>query len=197
MPEAAGIMETIGDEAMKTDLEEIKAITIGHFGSLSLDHADLPAIYASIPAPMKMTWFKLCCDCMDLEDYSLYLKKSWLDEEDPNQDANVSREEIVAYFRKATKLMNAAEQAYFDALPDKITIYRGVSPHRAVYGLSWTPDHEIAMRYKRRYETGEVQGEMLTATIDKKHALCYIDELQERELVVDVFRIRNQIETMS
>lgn len=179
---------------MKTNLEKIKAITMENFSGLSLDDADLPAIYASIPESMKMTWFKLCHDCMDLEDYSLYLKKSWLDEEDPNQDANVSREEIVAYFRKATRLMTAEEQAYFAALPDKITIYRGVSPQRAVYGLSWTPDHEIAMRYKRRYEMGEVQGELLTATIDKKHALCYIDELQEKELVVDVFKIRNQIE---
>ncbi|BAL84951.1 hypothetical protein SELR_pSRC101440 (plasmid) [Selenomonas ruminantium subsp. lactilytica TAM6421] len=180
---------------MKTNLNEIETITLSLL--TSPPHAPvrtLAELYGLVPNPDKMTWFKKCCPYMDLEDYSRYLKKSWLDEEDPNQDKNVSREEIVAYFRKAAKLMTPEEQAYFDRLPASITIYRGVSPHRATYGLSWTADKEKASWFKGRYEKEGEQGKLLKATIDKKHAICYIDELQEKELVVDVFKIKDSIE---
>ncbi|BAL84594.1 hypothetical protein SELR_pSRC200600 (plasmid) [Selenomonas ruminantium subsp. lactilytica TAM6421] len=180
---------------MKTNLQEIENATLSLLTSPPPTPAStLAELYGRIPNPDKMTWFKKCCEYMDVEDFSLYLKKSWLDEEDPNQDKNVSREEIVAYFRKATKLMTPDEQAYFDSLPTSITVYRGVSPNRAFYGLSWTADKEKASWFKGRYEKDGQQGKLLKATIDKKHAICYIDELHEKELVVDVFKIKESIE---
>jgi hypothetical protein len=50
----------------------------------------------------------------------------------------------------------------------------------------------MAMWFKKRYESGS-QGQLLTAVISKKHVLAYIDERNEHELIVDVFKIQSQI----
>jgi hypothetical protein len=155
-----------------------------------INSLSLPFIYDLILDDYKLTWFQLCKDYMSPEDFAYYLKHSWLDEEDPNQDPQVSREEVIHYFRQADKqyLMKPEDLAHYQSLPDTLTIYRGVSPHRAKFGLSWTADQSIAMWFKKRYESGS-QGQLLTAVISKKHVLAYIDERNERELIVDVFKI--------
>lgn len=152
----------------------------------------LPYIYELIQDDYKLTWFQLCKDYMSPADFAYYLKHSWLDEEDPNQDRCVSRQEVIGYFKQADKeyLMKPADLAHYNNLPEVLTIYRGVSPHRARLGLSWTADKDIALWFKQRYEQTR-QGELLTATISKKHVLAYIDERNEKELVVDVYAFAN------
>ena len=159
-----------------------------------INSLSLPFIYDLILDDYKLTWFQLCKDYMSREDFAYYLKHSWLDEEDPNQDPTVTREEVIRYFRQADKqyLMKSEDLAHYRNLPDTLTIYRGVSPHRAKFGLSWTADQTIAIWFKKRYESGS-QGQLLTAVISKKHVLAYINERNERELIVDVFKIQPQI----
>ncbi len=159
-----------------------------------INSLSLPFIYDMILDDYKLTWFQLCKDYMSREDFAYYLKHSWLDEEDPNQDPTVDRREVLHYFRQADKqyLMTPKDLTHYQSLPDTLTIYRGVSPHRAKLGLSWTADQDIAMWFKKRYESG-CQGQLLTAVINKKHVLAYIDERNERELIVDVFKIQPQI----
>ena len=155
----------------------------------------LSSIYRLIHESYKLTWFQLCKDYMTDDDYAWYLKSSWLDEDDPNQDRTVNRAEAISYFKLASKqhLMNRADLKIYQNLPETITIYRGVSPKRARLGLSWTADKEIASWYKKRYESG-IKGQLLTAAINKKHILAYIDDLNEKELIVDVFSIQSQIQ---
>lgn len=154
----------------------------------------LPYIYDMVRDDFKLTWFRLVKDHMNEADFAYYLKHSWVDEEDPNQDRAVTLQEVVSYFRQANPeyLMNSEERAYYQSLPPNITIYRGVSPHRARLGLSWTADKDMALWFKKRYESG-VKGQLLTADIRKEHVLTYIGERNEKELVVDVFSIRHQI----
>ena len=156
-----------------------------------INSLSLPFIYDMILDDYKLTWFQLCKDYMSREDFAYYLKHSWLDEEDPNQDKNVSLPEVIRYFRQADKkyLMKPNDFTHYQNLPDTLTVYRGVSPHRAKMGLSWTADKNTALWFKKRYEGG-IKGQLLTATIHKKHILAYIDERNERELIVDVFKIQ-------
>ncbi|BAL84748.1 hypothetical protein SELR_pSRC400970 (plasmid) [Selenomonas ruminantium subsp. lactilytica TAM6421] len=160
-----------------------------------IDRSDVGHLYLLINRPYKMTWFKLCREYMSEKDYAKYLKQCWLDEEDPNQDINVSRKEAINFFRSASKkhLMEPADLEYYNNLPDTITIYRGVSPGRERYGLSWTDNREKAEWFKSRYENGK-PGVLLTATVSRKYVLCYIDDRNEKELVVDVFKITDKIQ---
>lgn len=165
-----------------------------HFIMDKVNSLSLPYIYEMIFEAYKLTWFQLCKDYMSREDFAHYLKNSWLDEEDPNQDPVVSRKEVIGYFQQADKqyLMKPADLVHYQKLPEILTIYRGVSPKRAKLGLSWTADKDMALWFKKRYESG-IKGQLLTATIRKEHVIAYIDERNERELIVDVFKIQAQI----
>lgn len=157
--------------------------------------SDLAHCYLMIQTAWKMTWFKFCSPYMSAKDFARYLKQSWQQEENPNQDTNVSCTEAIKYFKQANKkyLMEPEDKAYYDNLPTTLTVYRGVSPGREKYGLSWTADKEKAEWFKARFEHDE-PGVLLTATIPKKHAICYINDRDEKEIVVDVFAIKDKIQ---
>ena len=160
----------------------------------------LPDIFPMINHPWLLTWFKYVCQNMDEKDFAKYLKASWVLEENPNQDVNVSREEAVQYFRDADKqiLMSPEEQNYYNSLPETLTVYRGVSVGREKFGLSWTDNADIAEWFKRRFDTEGEKGYLLKASISKAHVLAYFnaDLREEEELVVDVFSIRDRIEVI-
>ena len=156
-----------------------------------IDRCELPILCARIQSAYRMTWFKYCSPYMGIKDYAEMLKECWVTEENPNQDANVSTTEAVTMFRKAKGLMDADEQAHFDALPEVVNIYRGVSPGREKFGLSWTDNREKALWFKGRFEHGDEHGILLTATIAKDDVLAYINARDEQEVVVDIHKLEN------
>ncbi len=157
--------------------------------------SDLALCFLMIQTAWKMTWFKYCKDYMSDKDYAEFLKDSWTTQENPNQDVNVSTTEAIAYFYVANKkyLMDEDEQEYYNNLPNTITVYRGVSPNRERYGLSWTDNKDKAIWFKERFERTE-KGYLLKATIPKKYALAYLNCRDEQEIVVDVNAIKGRIE---
>ena len=152
-------------------------------------------IYCMVRNPFKMTWFNYCSHYLDDEDYGKYLRDSWTMEENPNQDVNVPRRKAIQLFKKAKKtaLMRTEEYEYYKDLPDKLTVWRGVSPGRERLGLSWTTDRETAAWFMSRFETKNRKGSLLEAAIDKKDVLAYFNGRNEKEIVVDVFKIKNRI----
>ncbi len=161
----------------------------------AIHSANLSALFLMVRDSYKMTWFNLCKDYLTKEEYAEYLKASWTQEENPNQDKNVSRRRAVALFRKADKekLMDKEEYSYYEKLPQEVTVWRGVSPSRERLGLSWTNDKDTATWFMKRFENECRTGYMLEATIDKEFVLAYINSRGEKELVVDVHKIKNQI----
>lgn len=156
---------------------------------------DVMGIYVMVCNPYKMTWFSYCHNYLSGKDYGTYLRNAWTMEENPNQDVNVPRRKAIQLFKRAEKkhLMNEEEYKYYDALPEKLTVWRGVSPGRERLGLSWTDDKKTAEWFMRRFEREERTGYLLEAEIDKKDILAYFDGRNENEIVVDVFRIKNRI----
>ena len=159
---------------------------------------DLSFIFAMINNPWLLTWFKMTNQFMDKKDFARYLKWSWVQEENPNQDVNVRRREAIKYFRDADKqyLMSSDERVFYNRLPETVTVYRGVSVGRERLGLSWTNDIGIAEWFKKRFDHGSQHGCILKARISKKHVLAYFnaDLREEKELIVDVFAIKDKIE---
>lgn len=157
--------------------------------------SDLLRIYMLVRTPYKMTWFKYCNKFMSEKDFGNYLEDCWVSQENPNQDVNVSRKESVSYFKKANKkyLMTEEDFEYYNNLPDEIEVWRGVSPGREEYGLSWTDDYDKAIWFKRRFERDGSEGYLLSAKIKKEDVLAYFNSRNESELVVDVFKIKNKI----
>ena len=159
---------------------------------------NLSRLFIMLDKRFYLLWFYESCEYMSEEDYGKYLSTCWIQSENPNQDVNVSLNDCVGLFWDAMPeyLMDEEELEYFNNLPDFITVYRGVSPGRERNGLSWTNDKQMAEWFKSRFERDGKTGELLTARISKKHVLAYFNGRDEKELVVDVFAIEDEIKTV-
>ena len=173
--------------------EELKAYKEKLFEFL--DAGDIYRILGMINSGWKMTWFKYCSGFMSGKDYGELLAYCWVQQENPNQDCNVSRQEAVEYFREAKKryLMEPDDLKVYNSLPSVVTAYRGVARGRERYGLSWTDDREKAEWFQSRFGEDDC---LLKADVPKRSILAYFNGRNERELVVDVFQIMDKIEVL-
>ena len=156
-----------------------------------VNKSDLTKIYILIQSAYKMTWFNLVSPYLSEQDYGEYLKESWITEENPNQDKNVSIDDSLDLFRAANKkyIMDDGERKEYNNLPNLVTIYRGVGVGRERFGLSWTDNSAVAKWYKERFNKGAERGYVLRAKVNKKDILAYFEH--DNELIVDVHKIKN------
>ena len=157
-----------------------------------LDAGDIYRILGMVNSGWKMTWFKYCSQFMNQKDFGELLAYCWVQQENPNQDANVSRQEAVEYFREAKKryLMEPEDYKVYKSLPDVVTVYRGVAKGRERYGLSWTANRDKAEWFQTRFKGDNY---LLKADVPKQSILAYFNTRDEDELVVDVFSIMDKI----
>ena len=156
-----------------------------------VNKSNLVKIYILIQSAYKMTWFNFVSPYLSEQDYGEYLKESWITEDNPNQDKNVSIDDSLDLFRTANKkyLMSDYERKEYDLLPNLVTIYRGVGVGRERFGLSWTDNSAVAKWYKERFNKGAERGYVLRAKVNKKDILAYFEH--DNELIVDVHKIKD------
>ena len=149
-----------------------------------------------ITTPWKLTWLKFAKPYLSKKDFAQLLANAWVEEENPNDDKNVSIATAIKWFKEADKkaLMDDEEYAYWEALPDEVVLYRGVSKGRKKYGLSWTDNKDTAIWFKNRFLTGEEKGCLLKVVAPKEHCLCYLNGRSENEIVLNVKAVKNKIE---
>lgn len=83
-------------------------------------------------------------------------------------------------------MMTAEELAVFDALPPRLTIFRGCSieEHTAgAYGLSWTLDRETAEFFAWRFDAADKTRCVVSASITPGDVLAYFNRRREQEII--------------
>ncbi len=149
-------------------------------------------IFYMVNNPYRLAFLKFTKDYLSREDFSSLLSAGWILSENPNQDINVSKKELVAMFKEADRmvLMDEEERAVFSRLGNRVTIYRGVTPYNAkkIKALSWTLSQERAEWFATRF--GE-EGTVYKAEIDKAHILAYFGGRGEAEIVVEPKYLQN------
>jgi hypothetical protein len=80
------------------------------------------------------------------------------------------------------EMMNEAEHAAYDALPDTITVFRGCGPNNML-GASWTTDRIVAERFPflHRYRTNDPV--LVTGKAKKKNILAVKLDREEFEII--------------
>ncbi len=153
---------------------------------------DAQEIFYMLNNPYRLAFLKFTKDYLSREDFSSLLSAGWILSENPNQDINVSKTELVQMFKEADKmyLMDEDERAVFSRLGNRVTIYRGVTPYNAkkIKALSWTLSEEKAEGFATRF--GE-EGTVYKAEIDKAHILAYFCGRGEAEIVVEPRYLEN------
>ena len=160
-----------------------------------IDKDDLTHIFMMLNKPYYLMWFKLINRYLSDKDYGEMLSTIWVQSENPNNDVNVNLNEIKQLFAKANKkyLMTEEDYLYYKSLPEKMTVWRGVSSNRNPYGLSYTDDKEKAIWFQRRFETKNSKTFLIELEIDKKDTYCYFNTRDEKEIVLNTSKYKKEI----
>lgn len=125
------------------------------------------------------------------EDFGSLLGEAWVKSEYANEDANVSKKELIELFKRADKkaLMSESELQTLAELDDTLVVYRGVADGniQSTKALSWTTSFGSAKWFAERWGKGSVYA----ATINKEDVLAYFDRKDEDEVVVDFNKLQN------
>lgn len=129
-----------------------------------------------------MTWLKYTKEYMPNDIFSELLSEAWINCENSNMDVNVPINESVEWFRNADKkhLMEPEEYEVYQAIPETITLYRGVSKGRNEKGMSWTNRRDKAEWFANRFG----KGYLLQMTAKKSDILAYFSRRDEYEYLV-------------
>lgn len=137
-----------------------------------------------INRPYLPIFFQMTHQYLSLNDFSIFLGNMWTYVEFPNADPNVRTDEFVSFFKQADPklLMDAEDYVTWKALPDEITVYRGISGDGKVKKLSWTRSEEKARWFAERWNS---HGRVYRAEIRKEDVLAYFGGRGEDEIVLD------------
>ena len=86
-------------------------------------------------------------------------------------------------------LLKAADRDFYNALPDRVTIYRGCG-RRRIRSLPWTTDREQAAFFAKSLSSGTPSDLVIAeARIDKAEIFFVSTTRDESEVVVDPYRL--------
>lgn len=156
------------------------------------DKKDVASILILILPPYKISFFKYICDDLSEKDFATTLRHCYESTEFPSNDVNVSKKTMLRWFQKANKklLMNNEERKYLDALPETVTIYRGVCSKKYRDGLSWTLDIDQAGWFARRFSYDGETPAVYKCNVPKSAILAYWDN-SEKEVILDYNYLKN------
>ncbi len=157
-----------------------------------INSASVDKIFMLMQPQYHLVFLKYAKQYMSKDNFDKRLADIWVRSENPNQDINVKIPTLIRWFRKADRrnLMNADELAYYNSMPDRVQIYRGVSVGRAGReGLSWTRSKEKAEWFAHRFDTKDRQGYVIAGAIDKPNVFAYFNRRNEEEVLCDSSKI--------
>lgn len=158
-----------------------------------IESKDLNFIFYRMLPKYHLAYLKFAKPYMSKSDFEERLAMAWITSENPNQDVNVSIGKFIQWFKAADKsnLMTAAELEYYNALPEVITVYRGIAVGRAEkQGLSWTCNYNTAEWFANRFNYGDKKGYVIKGQIAKADVFAYFNRRNEDELVCNSRKIK-------
>ncbi len=82
------------------------------------------------------------------------------------------------------EMMTQEDQLALAAMPDTITIYRGVGHKNAIHGMSWTTDITRARWFAKRFSSNQKTKYIGTGEVLKKDVIAYFTTRNENEIVI-------------
>lgn len=166
--------------------------TLREYYSKTIDNSDnIWRIYGCFCKPYYLTFLNSIHQYLSCKDMSELLADAWTTSENPNNDANVSLDLVIKWFKQSDKhiLMSESELEYYNSLPNEFTVYRGVGSKSNPNGLSWTQDVEQAVWFSQRFDNDT--GYTLSGIAQKENVLAYFNRRDEEEIVINPKTLKN------
>ena len=153
---------------------------------------DINNIFCRIVKAYRLSFLKYAKEYMNKDEFEKELIEQWIMSENPNQDNNVSIDEFVEWFSEADRnnLMKDKELKYYNALPDIVSVYRGVAVGRAEQeGLSWTCNYKTALWFANRFNHNDKKGYIIKGKIRKQDIFAYLNSRGEDEILCNSAKV--------
>lgn len=149
-------------------------------------YGDIPGLFAFIINPYVLFALKTCLKYMSPESVGSVFHNLWITIEQISTDPNVSRREIIAMLEYADKttLMNEEELLAYSALPQLVTVYRGITSYniRSTKAISWSLSRSTAEWFAKRFNSDKQI--VLEKKIPKSKIICIMLGRGEQEVLV-------------
>lgn len=124
--------------------------------------------------------------CLGLADDSVTYWQlvgiAWTDSENIHQNIDDWIDLLLADVPNREEIMDDEEHIALSALPETITVYRGVHCMEAAYGLSWTTDLAKAEWFAKRYKNKIPM--VFSGNVCKSNVIAHFLGRNEKEIVV-------------
>lgn len=132
--------------------------------------------------PYRIDAFAKYSESMTDEQYWKTLGWIWTDTENFHQNADSWREALTSHRPGSNSMMDEDDLAFFESLPEEVTIYRGQSKKYAP-GWSWTTVKATAVWFAKRFQKED--SFVYTGRVKKTSILAAFVGRGESEVVVD------------
>ena len=124
-------------------------------------------------------------------EYWDVIVSAWIDSENIYQNKYSWKSLLTEQYANPHLMMDEKEKAFFDSLPEEITIFRGGMDDK---GFSWTLDKDKAVWFANRWQMNGNLGDksnvtkrhntnLFEKTINKNDALAYLNGRGESEII--------------
>jgi hypothetical protein len=168
------------------DLNNYKAILTQDIFPVLDKATNLTSLFVMVNKPYRLQLLCLVRDFVGELECDELLRWVWVGTESPHQNGI---KPLLELFKKTNpfKIMSKEELIVWGNLPEEIVVYRGLQSDKAlVRGLSWTLDLEVAKWFANRFKKGVV----LSGKVYKKDVFCYFSARNEKELIVNPYKVR-------
>ena len=135
--------------------------------------------------PYRLEAFDEIMNDMAAKDYWDILSSIWQDSENISQNIHRWMDLWSSDLEEREAVMDEDERAALAALPETITIYRGIGHMGAEYGMSWTTSLDKAVWFAKRFSGyGDRAALLVTGKSHRDDVLAYLLGRNEHEIVI-------------
>jgi len=124
------------------------------------------------------------------QEYWNLVEMVWTDSENIWQWGSMVRKLLLCQRPDRRYIMNEEERAALAAMPDTLTVYRGLTSRGTRLGWSWTLDRAKAEWFAARFTQEGQHKIVLTGTVPRSRVIAYFTRCNEEEIVADPRHIK-------
>ena len=138
-----------------------------------------------VNTPYRLFFVRMAFHDLSEKDKGELLREAWITAENPNEDINVSHEDILYMFSHVAPNYVMIKEDYESwlHLPKEVTVYRGIKSNGIEDAYSWTLNHDVAYRFATRFSNN---GRIISKKVPKESILAYFNDRDEQEVIIKI-----------
>jgi hypothetical protein len=133
--------------------------------------------------PYRLAFFYVIQSELDEAEYGRLLRDVWQDAERPWRYLSEWIQLFTNPRLRREFLMIPEDLAFYNALPESVTIWRGCAAPRHARSISWTTDPDQAAWFAQRFS--DKGGRIYSIAVNREAIIAYFSDRSESEVIID------------